>query len=242
MTFGAATYGLSLAAGSLSTLSPCVLPIVPILLGTAVAAHRLGPFALAAGLTLSFTVVGVFIASAGAALGLDASMLRNVAAVLLLIFGLVLVSEKLQMRFAGATAGLSGTGHALLSKVSLSGLPGQFVLGLLLGLVWSPCVGPTLGAAITLASQGEDLAQVTLLMAVFGVGASLPLIILGLVSRQAMLRLRGKLMAAGKVGKQALGGVMLVLGVMILAGADKTFEAWVLRHAPDWLVQVTTSI
>jgi cytochrome c biogenesis protein CcdA len=242
MEFGLATYGLSLAAGGLSTLSPCVLPIIPILLGTAVAAHRLGPFALAAGLTISFTVVGVFIASVGAAIGLDTTMLRTAAAILLLTFGLVLISTQLQERFAGATSGLSGAGQNLLTKVSLNGLSGQFILGLLLGIVWSPCVGPTLGAAITLASQGQDLIQVTTMMALFGIGAGIPLVALGLVSRQAMLRIRGKLLAAGKAGKQVLGGVMLLLGGLILTGADKAFEALVLQHAPDWLVQITTSI
>lgn len=241
MEFGLATYGLSLLAGVLSILSPCVLPLVPILLASAVLAHRFGPLALAGGLTLSFTVVGVFIAAAGASLGLQQDSLRNVAAVLLLVFGIVLLLPRLQERFAVAASNLSSGGQTLLSRVTLDGLPGQFVLGLLLGLVWSPCVGPTLGAAITLASQGESLAQITLVMAIFGIGASLPLIILGSVSRQALTRWRGHLLQAGKRGKQVLGGVMLLLGVGILTGLDKLFEAWVLGLAPDWLVRLTTS-
>ena len=64
-----------------------------------------------------------------------------------------------------------------------SGLAGQFAVGLLLGAVWSPCVGPTLGAASLLASQGKDLPQVALTMVVFGIGAAVPLILLGLLSR-----------------------------------------------------------
>lgn len=239
---GAATYGLSLVAGSLSTLSPCVLPIVPILLGTAVAAHRMGPVALAGGLALSFTVVGVVVASAGAALGIDASLLRYIAAVILVGLGLLLLIDRLQERFALAASGLSGAGHVMLDKVTLNGLPGQFVLGLLLGLLWSPCVGPTLGAAITLASQGQALGQVTLVMALFGLGAGLPLVALGFASRQAMLKVRGKLLAAGKTGKRLLGGVLLILGVAILSGADKRFEAWAVDHAPAWLIELTTSV
>ena len=235
------TYGLSLAAGGLSTLSPCVLPLLPILLGAAVAAHRLGAFALAGGLMFSFTAVGVFIASLGAAIGLDQETFRNVAASALVAFGLVLLSARLQERFAVAASVVSGAGHGLLSRLTLDGLPGQFAIGLLLGLVWSPCVGPTLGAAVTLASQGQDLAQVTLVMALFGLGAGLPLVVLGLVSRQTVLRVRGGLMAAGKLGKRLLGAVMLLLGGAILAGADRLFEAWVLRAAPEWLLRLTTS-
>ena len=201
MTFGITTYGLSFLAGVLSILSPCVLPLVPILLGSAVLAHRFGPIALAAGLTVSFTIVGVAIAAAGASLGLNQEVLRHVAAVLLLGFGLILLLPGLQERFAVATSGLSASGNNILSKMTLDGLQGQFVLGLLLGVVWSPCVGPTLGAAITLASQGQSLAQITLVMALFGLGASLPLIILGLLSRQVMTKVRGHLLVAGKRGK-----------------------------------------
>jgi cytochrome c biogenesis protein CcdA len=241
MEFSLMTYGLSLLAGVLSILSPCVLPLVPILLGSAVLAHRLGPFALAGGLMLSFTVVGTFIAAAGASLGLDQAVLRNIAAVLLLLFGLVLLLPRWQEKFAVAASGFSSSGQTLLSGLALDGLSGQFLLGLLLGVVWSPCVGPTLGAAITLASQGESLLQVGLVMAVFGLGASIPLVLLGLASRQAMARWRGKLLEAGKRGKQVLGMIMLVLGVAILTGGDKLFEAWVLSHAPDWLVRLTTS-
>lgn len=242
MDFGLGAYGLSFAAGTLSTLSPCVLPLLPILLGSAAASHRLGPAALAGGLTLSFAGIGIFVASLGAALGLDPGVFRHAAAVLLIAFGAVLLSASLQQRFAAATSGLSGVGNGLLARISLDGLAGQFVLGLLLGLVWSPCVGPTLGAAVTLASQGRDLMQVALLMALFGVGAGLPLIVLGLASRQAMARFRGRLLAAGTVGKRLLGAVMLGLGALVLLGADKSFEAWALRAAPEWLVGLTTSI
>jgi cytochrome c biogenesis protein CcdA len=242
MALGLASYGLSFAAGGLSTMSPCVLPIVPILLGTALAAHRFGPYALACGLALSFTVVGVFVAGAGSAIGLDPALLRHVAAVLLLAFGLVLISRRLQDRFAAVASGASGFGQRWLARLTLDGLKGQFLLGMLLGVIWSPCVGPTLGAAITLASQGEDLASVTLSMALFGLGAGVPLVALGLLSRQAMTRMRGGLLAAGRAGKQALGLAMLLLAVMILSGADKRFEAWVLNSAPPWMVSLTTSI
>jgi cytochrome c biogenesis protein CcdA len=241
MEFGIPTYGLSLLAGILSILSPCVLPLVPILLGSAVLAHRLGPLALAGGLTLSFTIVGTLIAAAGASLGLDQELLRHIAAFLLLGFGLILLLPGLQEKFAAVTSGVSSSGQTLLAGLTLDGLSGQFLLGLLLGVVWSPCVGPTLGAAITLASQGENLLQVGLVMAVFGIGASIPLVVLGLVSRQAVSRWRGRLLEVGKRGKQVLGVVMLVLGVAILTGGDKMFEAWVLSAAPEWLVRLTTS-
>ena len=108
MAFGLASYFLALAAGGLSTLSPCVLPLVPILLTTAVAAHRFGPYALAGGLALSFTLVGVLVAGLGNELGFDQGPLREIAAGLLVVFGLVLLSPRLQERFAVAARAFPG--------------------------------------------------------------------------------------------------------------------------------------
>ena len=240
MDFGIGTYGLGYLAGLLSTLSPCVLPLIPILIGTAIAAHRFGPYALAAGLTISFTVVGLFIATIGASLGIDQAIFRQVAAVILILFGIMLLSVTLQEKFATATSGISAAGDGLLSKIKIDGIVGQFVIGLFLGVIWSPCVGPTLGAATTLASQGTNLTQIALLMALFGLGAGTPLVILGSLSRAAMMKVRGKLFAAGKTGKYILGAVMILLGIMILTGLDKTFEAWIVQIAPDWLTDLTT--
>jgi cytochrome c biogenesis protein CcdA len=233
-------YGLSLLAGVLSILSPCVLPLVPILVGTALNTHRYGPYALALGLAISFTAVGVFIATIGASIGIDQEVFRVIAAVLLITFGIVLLSSTLQEKFASATAGIGGSGNSLLSKVSTDSLSGQFVLGLLLGVVWSPCVGPVLGATITLASQGANLGHVTLVMALFGFGAGLPLVLLGLLSRQAMMRVKSKLFTAGKIGKRILGAILLLVGLLIISGLDKQFETLIVAASPDWLISLTT--
>lgn len=240
MEFGIGSYGFGLLAGLLSTLSPCVLPILPILLGSATAAHPRAPLALAGGLALSYAVIGTLIASLGASIGLDATIFRNVGAVILGVLGLVLMSTSLQQRFATATSGVGDAGNNLISSLNLNGLGGQFVIGLALGVVWSPCVGPTLGAAIVLASQGSHLPQVALLMGIFGVGAALPVIILAYLSRTVMMKVRGSLMQAGKTGKLILGFIMLAIAAMILSGADKPLESWLVQISPEWLTELTT--
>jgi cytochrome c biogenesis protein CcdA len=101
-------------------------------------------------------------------------------------------------------------------------------------------VGPTLGAATTLAAQGRDLAQIALLMMIFSLGAGTPLVALGSLSRATIMRVRGRMLAAGKLGKSFLGGLLLVLGAAILTGLDKSFEAWAVRISPDWLTDLTT--
>ena len=240
MDFGPATYLFGYIAGALSTLSPCVLPLLPIVIATAVAQHRFGPLALAVGLTVSFAVVGTFIATAGASLGLDQTALRKVAAALLVLFGIVLLVPALQARFASATTRLSGSGDDLLARLPTTGWAGQLAVGVVLGLVWSPCVGPTLGAATTLASQGRNVGQIALLMLIFGLGASTPLLLIGSLSREAALRMRGTLAKFGERGKWLLGALLLAMGLVILTGQDKPLETWLLDHSPDALTELTT--
>jgi len=133
-----------------------------------------------------------------------------------------------------------GVGQGMLARFNLDGLHGQFLLGLLLGVVWSPCVGPTLGVAITLASQGEALAQVASVMLVFSLGAGLPLLALGMLSRQAMNKWRGRMMDAGQKAKKMFGVALLLIGVLVLSGADKDFEKWAVNAMPAWMVDLTT--
>jgi cytochrome c biogenesis protein CcdA len=116
------------------------LPLVPVLIASAVNAHRWGALALGTGLALSFTVIGIFLATVGASLGLDPDTFRTVGAVMLGIFGLILLVPRFQNVFASATGALSNSGSQLLARVTFEGFTGQFLVGLLLGIVWSPCV------------------------------------------------------------------------------------------------------
>jgi cytochrome c biogenesis protein CcdA len=239
MELTAISYGLSFLAGVLTMLSPCVLPLLPILMGSAAGTHRYGTFALVGGLMLSFTVIGVGLGSLGGTIGVEQDTLRLVGGVLLILFGAVLFSSRLQDGFSAVVSRL-GVGQELLARFNLNGLHGQFLLGLLLGVVWSPCVGPTLGVAITLASQGQALAQVTAVMLMFSLGAGLPLLAIGMLSRQVLGKWRGRMMVAGQKAKKIFGGALLLIGVLVLTGADKDFEKWAVNAMPDWMVNLTT--
>ena len=231
---------LAFAAGLLSTLSPCVLPILPMVLGAAASEARLGPVALAAGLALSFVVIGLFVATIGFSIGLDGGVFRSVAAVIMAVIGVVLLAPPLQARLALAGGPLANWTENRFGGFSTGGVKGQFLVGLLLGAVWSPCVGPTLGAASVLAAQGRDLPQVALTMILFGLGAALPLLILGTLSRETLMRARDKMLAGGGRAKAALGLVLVFVGVSILSGFDKKLEALAVAASPDWLTQLTT--
>ncbi len=235
---GAALLGL--LAGALTTLSPCILPILPIVLVGAMGQHRYAPLALVAGLVLAFTSLGLMISGAAWALNLPDGMVRTAAAVLLILFGLTLLSTLLKQQFATLTAPLSGALNNISSRFSPQGLQGQFLLGALLGAVWTPCSGPTLGAAITLAASSDTLPKSALIMAMFSVGASVPLLAVAYGSRQTLKSRRASLEAIGRIANPVLGAVLVSFGVLILLGYDRAIEAALVDAMPDWLLQLTT--
>ncbi|WP_136618701.1 MULTISPECIES: cytochrome c biogenesis CcdA family protein [Mesorhizobium] len=233
---------LALLAGVLSILSPCVLPLLPVVLTGAVAEHRLAPLALAAGVAVSFTAIGVFVATIGFSIGLDMTVFRSAAAVLLILVGSVLLVPRFQSQFATAVGPVSNWTQSRFGGFSTSGISGQFGVGLLLGAVWTPCVGPTLGAASIMAARGENLGMVVLTMLAFGIGTSLPLLALALMSRQALLSWRGRMLGASSAIKMALGVLLIVAGIMTLTGFDRTIQIGLEQALPDWLVAITTRL
>ena len=232
--------GLALASGALSILSPCVLPVLPIVISSALNAHRLGAVALGAGLIISFTGMGMLLATVGVSLGISEGLVRYFAGGLMVLVGITLLTPTLQTRFALAASALSGKGNSLLDKVSGNSWHGQLALGLMLGLVWSPCVGPTLGAAVALASEGKQLSQAAMVMMLFGVGAAIPLVLIGSLSRVALNRYRGGLNRVAAWGKVLLGMALILIGAGLLSGYDHATEAWLLKHSPSWLTGLTT--
>jgi cytochrome c biogenesis protein CcdA len=235
-----ATLGLAFLAGVLSTLSPCVLPLIPIILGSAASEHRFGPLALALGLAGSYVIVGLFVATIGFSLGIDGDVFRIAAAALMVVIGVVLIAPVLERRFALAAAPVSHWAGERLAGFSAGGLAAQFAIGALLGVVWTPCVGPTLGAASLLASQARDLPQAAVTMLVFGFGAAAPLLAIGMLSREAMSKARNRLLSAGRGLKAALGLAFMLIGATVVTGIDRQIETALVESSPQWLTDLTT--
>ena len=234
------TLAFAFLAGVLSLLSPCVLPLLPVVLSAAASRHRLGPLALSAGLALSFTAIGILVATVGFAVGLDAGVFRTAAAVMLVGIGTILIVPALQARVAGAASPLGNWTESRFGGFSTEGVSGQFGVGLLLGAVWSPCVGPTLGAASIAAARSEDLVSVSLTMAAFGFGAALPLLLLGVLSRKALMRWRDRMRAASGPIKRVFGAMLIGAGLLILTSYDKRVETALVDASPTWLTSLTT--
>ena len=192
------------------------------------------------GLALSFVVIGLFVATVGFAAGLDQELFRSIAGVLLVLVGGVLLLPRVQLQFATAAGPVGSWVQARAGGLSTRGLTGQFVVGLILGAAWSPCVGPTLGAASVLAARAENLAIVALTMFAFGIGAALPLLMIGLMSHEALARWRSRMLAAGSSGKILMGITLVAIGTLVITGVDKLIEAALVAASPQWLTELTT--
>jgi cytochrome c biogenesis protein CcdA len=232
---------VSFVAGTLSVLSPCVLPLLPLIVASALQRHRHGPLALATALVLSASATGVFFASLGFAVGLDQELGRRIAASAMAVVGIVLLVPRLQEAFARVASPLVSSAGALTTKLP-SGLGGQFLLGLLLGVVWTPCTGPTLAAAITLAAQSETIARAAAVMLVFSVGAVVPVLALAYGSRRALGGHSAALATVGRIGKPVMGAMLVLVGMLAFTRTDKTIEAWMVGRMPDWLIGLTTRL
>ena len=173
---GAAELALSVAAGALTTLSPCVFPLLPVIVGGAVQRHRAAPVAMGVGMAVTFTLIGLLVGGLGGALALGTDDVRRAGAWLLVAFGAVMAIAPLERRFSALMSPLASSANAATARLDAHALWGALALGGLLGLVWSPCAGPLLGSALALVATSGGAARGALLLGLFGIGAALPLV------------------------------------------------------------------
>lgn len=229
-------------AGLLTLINPCVLPVLPIVLVGALNANKAGPVALAAGMSVSFVTFGVLVTAFGAGIGLTHDRLAQIGAVLMIVFGLILLVPMLATRFEMATAGVAAGADARMNDLEAGSLRGQFLGGLLLGTVWSPCIGPTLGGAIALASQGENLGYVTLIMCAFALGVSTLVIGLGFGAREAIQSRAQALRGLATRSKPIIGATFIAVGAMLFFQLHHVIEGWLLDIMPIWLQDLSVAL
>lgn len=229
-------------AGLLTLINPCVLPVLPLVLGSALQVSPRGPLALAAGLCVSFVTLGVAVAAFGYALGLTPESISQGGAVLMIGFGLILLVPRFSAAFSTATAGFAAGADSRIDQIDSTGARGQFLGGLLLGAVWSPCVGPTLGGAISLASQGENLIRATVIMIAFAFGVATVVLALGYAARGFLQRHRARMQRLAEISRPLLGVIFLITGLAILFRLHHMAEAWAVQNLPSWLIDLSVSL
>lgn len=232
MSLEVASLPLAFIAGILSILSPCVWPLVPIVMASSASKGRFGPVYLALGLSTAFALAGGLLTFALINMGLSPDAFRWFGAAMLVFIGLILVvpplSEWVNMRLSIITSRLD------ISDKDSKSAYGQFGIGMLLGLVWLPCVGPTLGAAIALASLGQDMVLASITMFTFGMGTAGALVATAYLSQKVLDKFRPDVFANVATAKKVLGYLMLALGLMVFTGIDKMLETLAVRYLPDW--------
>jgi cytochrome c biogenesis protein CcdA len=149
---------------------------------------------------------------------------------------------KAQFGFARLAGAAAGGGTRLMGRVEGTGLVGEAAAGALLGLAWSPCIGPTLGAAIGLAAQGESLAYAAMIMAMFALGASTIVLALAYGARGALSTRQALLTRIAPHAKTIMGVALLLVGLGIVFHIDRAIEAWALAALPSWLIDLSVSL
>ncbi len=219
MTSPLLSIGLAWGGGIITVLSPCVLPVLPIIIGRSLQSHRYGPIALVAGLVGGFAVAGSLLGFAASWIPDVSDSLRSIAIVILLAVGLLAIfpqwGDQFFRYFSINPADPKGWG-----------LFGEFWLGTQLGLLWTPCAGPVLASILILAAVQHQPLQAFGMLLVYGLGAALPLLILAYGGRrwgQRLLRLRSH---AGQI--QRIGGIMIVsTAIAMLLGIDVWLQLWI---------------
>jgi len=229
-------------AGALTLLNPCVLPVLPIVLASAVSADRRGPLYLAAGMSVSFVAIGLLLARLGPAVGVTPETVEAASAIIMVGFGLMMLVPAFGARFATATAGIASRADCGLNRLDQSGPWGMALGGVLLGAVWSPCIGPTLGGAIALAASGDGIGQAALIMIAFALGVSAVMLALAYGARGALQRRQAWMRAIATRAKPILGVAFVLVGLSLWFGWFRIIEFWAIETLPYWFQDLSILI
>jgi cytochrome c-type biogenesis protein len=232
--------GLAWVAGSLTTLNPCVFPLLPLVLGGAVQENRLAPVAMGAGMVAAFAALGLLVGVAGDAFGLNPDHIRVTGALLLIGFGLVMLVPWLNVRFTAWMAPMATGADSATRRFNAGSMTGAFAIGGLLGMVWSPCSGPMLASALTIVATEGGALRGTVVLGVFGLGAATVLVAAAYASRAGFGRVRGWVLTHMDRVKRGFGILVLLLGLAILMGGDKWLETQLIRVMPQGWIDLTT--
>lgn len=221
---------IAILAGILTILSPCVLPILPVLIGRSLQSHRYGPIALIFGLVGGFAVAGSLLGISTSWLTGIANFLRYTAIALLLGLGLLTLCPNWSYTLLSYFPTLKWVQNS-----PRIGLWGEFWLGTQLGLLWTPCAGPVLGGILVLAAVQHQAMSAFLLLLAYGLGAALPLLMIAYGGRKLthhLLNLRSQSMTLQKIG----GGIVILSAIAILLGWDVQVQLWLAPFFPKSLL------
>src|ERR1700689_3159723 len=216
---------LALLEGLGLIASPCILPILPIMLAASLDGGKARPLGIITGFIGAFTVFALLSRQILAWLNVDPEIVRDVALGLLVVFGLVMLSKTLSDKLLGATQGLANLGQNLASRWdNKKGFWSGIGIGALIGLIWTPCAGPILAAAVVQIVQAKTNIEATFTVAMFALGAGIPMLLIALLGRKIMSRL-GFLKTHSYAVRRVLGVIIIAAAALIYSGADVSLLA-----------------
>ena len=231
---------LGYLAGLATLLNPCVLPVLPLVAAAALQEDRRAPLWIALGLATASTLLGFGLAVLGRIAGLNAQDFATLSGAALILFGaLMLLPQHLSpFRLLAPVAGQAADRSGRLTGSP----PAHFASGALLGLAWSPCIGPTMGAAVALAATGQSLMWSFLIMAAYGAGLVTLFTLLAYGGRAVIQRRKARLARLAQIAPRLMGATLIALGLIVTFHLHVAAEIWLLDHMPDSLLSLSTSL
>lgn len=224
-------------AGIVTIMKPCCLPLVPVVFSGS-GGHKLRPLAIVTGLTVSFTTMGVLVSAFGASFGAYTDYLRDIAILFILIMGVVLFDNDVNMEFMKLSGSITqsidknfGLSDKLTSKIPEGSLMGGFFLGMSLGVLWIPCVGPILGAVLALVASVGNTTYGASMLFIYSVGMSLPMLSIAFYGKKVTNKYKW-FSRNGELLKKMSGLVLIVVGIMLMFGIDKLVIKWLSPYFP----------
>jgi cytochrome c-type biogenesis protein len=226
-------------AGLATVITPCILPILPAVLSGSVGS-RFRPVAIVTGMSITFTLMGILI-NAVASFGFFAEYLRWFSIFFIILMGAILFDNDVNNVYVGISSSIVNSARErmsflgkLASKAPSGGLLSGLFLGMSLGVLWIPCVGPILGAVfayIQVSSGGVDLLYSALLLVAYSIGVSIPMLIIAYSGKSISGRVKW-FVRRGNFFKKLSGLILIMVGLMMLFGIDKIIQAALLPYFP----------
>lgn len=219
---------IAILAGILTIGAPCILPLLPILLGSSVGStSKTRPLFISLGFVVMFSIVGLALSFLTTSLNLSPDVIRKVAVVALAIFGLFMLWPTPFEKLTGYLSKFTTRASQLSSKAGNGNLSG-FILGLTLGLIWTPCAGPVLGSILTLIATQNNLASAGILLFAYAVGAGIPMLVIAYGGQFITTKVRVFANYTTRI-QQIFGVVIILLAIAIYFQYDALIQTKILE-------------
>lgn len=220
-------------AGVITVLSPCILPILPIILTSSIGGVNSGksrPLGVVSGFILSFTFFTLFLSTIVSFSGIPAETLRFVSVAVVAGFGLSLLISQFQVLVERLFSRLAGF---MPNNQNRTGFGGGLLIGLSVGLLWTPCVGPILASVISLAITGTVTIDSFLITLAYSLGTAIPMFLIMLGGQNALRRVPWLLSNLGRI-QRIFGVLMILTAISIFFNVDRRFQTFVLNTFPQY--------